>query len=307
MRLVLIFFVLVACSGSHCLGGLIVLDPFINRTLDNDGRLLHFDTSGNLTSSLDLNVQVQLEGGVFNSGNGVSRAQNKIFVSDALGNVGLVNILTGEVTPQIPPIDLSIGTLAGSLGSNETDLIMGRRFQGFQLGLFDTSGSHVTEIDAEVISGFAILLGVDIAGNSIFTARTQNDLDRVIVAEYDFDGNVLSSFDVGLLVPSLNGRTVDGLAVDPTTREIFLLADLDNTPTSNSIFRFSDGGALLGQFEIETGGIAQDIDFVSTDPFSVTPVPEPSSMILFGVGLFSILIISCLRTQPLQKSLLESQ
>jgi hypothetical protein len=210
--------------------------------------LVEYDFAGTITETLTLN-------GLPNTGVGVGVIGNRVFVSDVAGNVGEVDLVTGNV------FGLFASASNEGLGDNGTDLLaidyasgVASRYTpaGAPLGAHNTVGG---------------ITGVDATASAIYVA-SYNDGN---VYTYDFAGNQMASF-----VSGHGSGALSGLGYDDVSGWTWVATGFGN----DHMTAYDSQGNVMADWR-------NNRDWING--LDVVAVPEPAT--LFSLGGCGLLLL----------------
>ncbi|MBA3725562.1 MAG: PEP-CTERM sorting domain-containing protein [Armatimonadetes bacterium] len=206
--------------------------------------LVEYDFAGNITETLTL-------GGLLNTGASVAVIGSRVFVSDVGGNVGEVDLNTGNV------FGIFASASNEGLGDNATDLLAIDYGSG-TASRYTTGGSFL-----EAHGTIGGITGVDATATTIYVAR----YDDGSVYSYDYAGSQTGSFATGWGASSLSG-----LGYDSTSGLVWVATGFG----SDHISAYDSGGNLVADWR-------NNRDWING--LDVVGVPEPATIVVLGIGI----------------------
>lgn len=248
MRIATCAIVAAAAAGTAWGQISLIPDTIIGANVDR-GTLEQYDFAGNLIATVGL-------GGSFSTPIGVAVLNGDLYLGGVSGDVGLVDLNTGVVSPVF-----TAGSGIEALQSAGGEFLHGD-WGGDALNRYDAAGNFLGTIPG----GFQGNTGVDSDGTRVFRAN-YND-GNVYVS--DLGGNALYSFSTGF-----GGFSVSDAAFDPRNDTLWVASGFG----SDVIAAFdASTGALLTSFSAP--GWVNGIEVV---------IPAPGSLgLLAAAGLVAV-------------------
>ncbi len=288
-------------AGSTTVGGTLYV---VGEYLQNGGTT---GVEGTLTAA-----SLDVEGGTYTNDTGVTNLGNATSSVAGSVNVGSNSTLTDNAIIYVGQTSGSTGTVNNvgtvSIGETGTLLVLGSGGNYTQsAGLTDVNGTLISpsiSITGGTLEGAGFINGsVSQTGGTfepggdpgILTVTGSDSISNLIYAEEiggTTAGTDYSVLDVGTSFSILNTPlSLDWLnSFIPTDGEIF---DIINAGSISGEFSNNDISFAGGTFSVSylAGGCADDdsacVD-LTWEQASVGQVPEPSSLVLFGIGLLAL-------------------
>jgi hypothetical protein len=199
----------------------------------------------------------------FGTVTGLTVLGNRVYLSNTSGNVGEVDLATGNVTTLFNTAE---GSNEG-LGDNGVNLLS-LDFNSGQVKEFTTTS---TGTPVQTINVGAGRIGIDGAGS------------RTFVADFNTSGNILEYNQSGTLVNTITtglpAGVNSGLGYDPIADTYWLATGNATVPgaLNDKVLEFSPSGAVLTNITV--------VDVVGLD---FVPVPEPGSCLAVAAAVLGL-------------------